>query len=183
MRRVICLLCTTLAFTAIGRSASAGWHDFWNQFHQDYHRNVAWPDPFRHADREVQRAPFCIMVNNGWRLNNTLSHDLFELETHALNHAGWRKVRWILTQAPVHRRSIWVLQADTAEATQARMESVREAVEGMVGQGPLPPIMLTDREPLGVSGDYVDQIDRQFRSSMPVPTLPQMSGDASQFGP
>lgn len=182
MRRVIFILSATLVVAAFGRPATAGWHEFWDQFHLDYHRNVAWPDPFRHADQEVTRAPFCIMVNNGWRLNNTLGTDLFDVETHQLNHAGWRKVRWIATQAPVHRRSIFVLQAETPEATQVRLDSVRQAATSVVGPGPLPPITLTDREPTGVSGDYVDQVDRKVRMSIPIPALPDVGGEVGQGG-
>jgi hypothetical protein len=180
MRRIITLFCISTALLACGRSASAGWNEFWHQFHLDYKRNQVWPDPFRHGDRDATRAPFIVMTNNGWRLNNTLGHDLFDAEKNELNHAGWRKVRWIVTEAPVHRRSIYVLYGPNPAATQARLESVRQSVIGIVGEEMMPPIMLTNRAPRGVAGDYVDQVDRSYRSSIPAPVLPARMSETGQ---
>lgn len=180
MRRIVTLLCISAALLACGRTASAGWNEFWHQVHLDYKRNQVWPDPFRYGDRDVARAPFIVMINNGWRLNNTIGQDLFDRETNELNHAGWRKVRWIVTQAPVHRRSIYVVYGVTAAATQARVESVRQSVIGMVGEDVIPPIMLTNREPRGASGDYVDQVDRSYRATIPAPILPPMVSESGQ---
>lgn len=178
MRR---LLATGALFigVACASHAQAGWHEFWHRTKVDFHRNNAWPEPFQSADRAAVREPFCIMVNNGWRMQNTIGTFLFD-DTHQLNRAGEIKLRWILTQAPIHRRAVFVLQADTPQETAARVESVQHAISRMIPHGPLPPVMLTDTEPDGGSGEYYDAINRALQSSLPTPRLP--ASDASSNG-
>jgi hypothetical protein len=164
---------------AWGGQADAGWHEFWHRVKVDTHRNNAWPEPFVTADRAAAREPFCIMANNGWRMQNTIGTYLFD-DTHQLNRAGEIKLRWILTQAPLHRRAVFVLQADTQQETAVRVESVQRAISQMIPAGPLPPVMITDTEPQGASGEYLDALNRSLQSSMPTPRLP--ASDASSAG-
>jgi len=158
--------------------AQAGWHEFWHRTKVDFHRNNAWPEPFQQADRAVTREPFAIMANNGWRMQNTIGTYLFDDNQH-LNRAGEIKLRWILTQAPVHRRAVFVMQADTPEETAARVESVQLAISRMMPSGPLPPVMITDTEPEGGSGEYYDAINRALQSSLPSPRLPSSSASSA----
>jgi uncharacterized membrane protein YgcG len=145
------------------------WDSFWHRVHVDWHRNNAWPEPFITADRVAQREPFCIMTDNGWKMQNTVGTYLFD-DNQQLNVAGELHVRWIVTQAPVHRRAVFVLKGDNAEATAARVASVNAAVTKYAG-GAMPPVMVTDSEPTGWAGAYVDAIGQQYQSSVPSPRL------------
>ena len=49
-----------------------GWESFWTRVHVDFHRNNAWTEPFRSADRASVREPFCTQTDNGWKMQNTV---------------------------------------------------------------------------------------------------------------
>src|SRR5690606_38490270 len=100
----------TLASSA---AAMAGWREFYHQSKIDYRRSKEWPYPFVCADRMATRTPLAMQVDNGWRRQNTLGTEMFSIETGELTQAETHKVRWIVTQAPVQRRTVWVLRADT----------------------------------------------------------------------
>lgn len=153
-------------------SASAGWHEFWHRVGTDFHRNNAWPEPFQTADRAVTREPFCIQVNNGWKMQNTIGTFLFNAETQELNRAGELKVKWVITQAPVHRRAVFVLAGETPEDTRTRVESVQRYISRVLPDGNLPPVMITQTEPDGASGEYFDAVNRAMMQSIPAPRLP-----------
>lgn len=163
----------TLASSA---AAMAGWNEFWHQSKLDYRRASEWPYPFVCVDRVAQRAPLDIMVDNGWRRENTLGGMMFT-EDGTLTTAGQYKVKWIVTQAPLARRSVWVLRADTAEATAARIDAVQQRIAMIIPGQPMPEVMVTDQPPPGMNGDYLDAIDRSMRSTVPPPRLPAMSTD------
>jgi hypothetical protein len=171
------------SFLCVPASAGDHWHDFWHRVKVDFHRNNAFPEPFQTADRGAQREPFCIMVNNGWKMQNTIGTFLFNPETNELNRAGEMKVKWVVTQAPVHRRAVFVLAGDTPEDTKARVESVQRYVSRLAPEGHLPPVMLTYTEPEGASGEYFDAINRAMLQSIPAPRLPSgESGGGSGGG-
>lgn len=178
MRRLI-LLSAVLAFFVMTNRSEAGWNEFWAQFKTDFHRNHAWPEPFNHMDQQATANPIIVMKNNGWRLHNTVSSQLFNEETNELTRAGEIKVHWILTQAPFQRRTVYVLKGKTQEQTDQRMQAVELAAHKFVPEGTAQ-IQLTEIEPSGASGDYFDQVDRKVRSTIPEPRLPAMStGDGN----
>jgi uncharacterized membrane protein YgcG len=184
MRRWFLALFATAGMTLAAAPAQAGrwgdkWDQFWHGVHVDYHRNNAWPEPFLSADRAAQREPFCIQADNGWKMQNTVGRFLFD-DNEALNTAGDLHVKWIVTQAPQHRRAVFVLKGDNAEITAARVASVNAAVAKWAAGGPMPPVMVTDTEPTGVSGQYVDAIGQQYQSTVPSPRL--SSGTESGSG-
>src|SRR6185295_127500 len=102
---------------ADGGAGYAGDHPHWHRFWLDFHRNNAWPEPFLSADRVAARTPFCIQTDNGWKMQNTIGSYLFDPETQRVNQAGELLVKWIVSQAPAHRRAVFVLKGDSAEAT------------------------------------------------------------------
>src|SRR5688572_26313840 len=116
MRRVSLICLALVGFTFASSSALAaggsGWNTFWHSVHTDFYRNNTWPQPFEAADRAAAREPFCIQTDNGWKMQNTIGTFLFEAETQRLNTAGELLVKWIVTQAPIHRRAVFVLKGD-----------------------------------------------------------------------
>lgn len=177
MRRFLLAGSLTLALgMGFGGSAQAGWNEFWARVKQDWQRNNAWPEPFQSADRAAAREPFTIMVNNGWKAQNTVGTFLFDDETHELNHAGELKVKWIITQAPIHRRAVFVLAADAPAQTKVRVESVQRYISKMLPVGALPPVVVTYSEPINGSGEYFDAINRSLLDSIPSPRLPGGEG-------
>ena len=179
MRRVT-LVIAGLCLAGAGQLVQAGgWGDFWQRTSVDFHRNNCWPQPFQSQDRELVRSPLIAMTAAGWRQNNTLSDHFFGTDDQAINQAGELKIRWIVTQAPAHRRTVFVLRGSTAESTAARVAAVQRKVEKYAPAGQQPDVVVTDVVPPGASGDYFDQVDRQFKQSIPAPRLPSMEGTQS----
>jgi hypothetical protein len=172
-RTVGSLVFAIIAGLCLASPAHAGWHEFWDRVCTDFLRNNCWPEPFRHMDRDATRAPFLAMIDNGWRVENTIVHSLFT-ESHQLTLAGQRKIYWIATQIPPDRRVVFVLQGETPEVTDQRVDSVQRYVASVVQADSLPPVVVTDRVPRGGSGDYLNQMNRKYRDSLPAPTLRQV---------
>ncbi|MCA9155600.1 MAG: hypothetical protein KDA55_05150 [Planctomycetales bacterium] len=179
MRRCLATLSLGLAILGGSHPCQAGWSEFWHRVHVDWHRNNCWPVPFDGPDRAATVAPFATMVSNGWRLHNTITHDLFNPETQELNAAGRHAVAWIVTQAPEPRRTVHVLRGANSNATSARLDSVQRLISAIIPEGELPPVLLTDAAPQGGSGDYFDRIERAAQQNMPAPVLPPMQGDGT----
>jgi hypothetical protein len=167
-------LVVTLSTSA---AAMAGWNEFWHQSKLDYRRASEWPYPFVCADRVAVQTPLAMMADNGWRRQNTLGGILFNAEGE-LTTAGMHKVKWIVTQAPVSRRTVWVLRGDNADMTTARIDSVQRYIAQVVPDQALPEVLVTDQPPPGMNGDYLDAIDRSMRSTVPPPRLPAMSTES-----
>lgn len=175
MRRMT-LVIASLCIGSMSHVAHAGWAEFWHRTGIDFHRNNCWPEPFQSQDRELVRAPLIAMTAAGWRQNNTLSDHFFSVDDQSVNQAGEIKIRWIVTQAPLHRRTVFVLRAPTPDLTAARVAAVQSKVDKFSTPGHRPEVVVTDIIPPGASGDYFDQVDRQFKQSIPAPRLPAMEG-------
>jgi hypothetical protein len=59
------------------------------------------------------------------------------------------------------------------------VETVQLAISKMIPEGALPPVMITDEEPEGGSGEYLDAINRALQSSLPPPRLPASSASSN----
>ncbi len=155
--------------SSAGERIHRAWHSFWGNFHA----NNEWPDPYVCPDREAVRSPFRIMIQNGWRLQNTLTEHHFKQGTSELSENGRIKVRWILTSAPIERRMIFVQPAISQEMTQDRIASIYDlASEILPGSEPTD-VLVNSVRTTGWPADYVDEIDRKFRDSTPEPRLPE----------
>ncbi|MFH1918558.1 MAG: hypothetical protein ABIP48_01545 [Planctomycetota bacterium] len=156
--------------------------DFWHSVIRDAKRNNCWPEAFLPADRLAVRAPFALMVRNGWRRQNMLADHHFQVGGNTLNEAGELKVRWIMTEAPRHHRDIYVHRAPTPEATVARIEAVQEVALQFAGEGQLPNVLETSLDAAGWPATRVDMIDKRWVESAPDPRLPETgsSSDDSQ---
>jgi hypothetical protein len=152
---------------------------FKQRFQYDMYRNQRWPMPFRNLDTAAVSAFLDVQRNNGWRLSNTVVNAMFDPATQSLTDAGKSHVRWIVTQAPRHRRIVFVLEGNNQQETADRVESTQLAISEIVPVGPLPEIYLTNREPRGMSGEYQTTILRAMNASVPKPRLPSGSGGGS----
>lgn len=184
MRRWLWAASASIGLALASSSAYAGnggWHAFWERTHVDFYRNNSWPEPFLSADRNLAREAFCIQVDNGWKMQNTVGSMLFDPNTQQLNQAGELLVRWIVTQAPIHRRAVFFTKGDTNEIAMARSASVQAAVAKFApGHGF--PVIPTDCEPTGWPASYIDSITQQFNSTIPSPRLPAAQGGGSATG-
>lgn len=185
VRRVVMGLIVLAVFAqAVPAKAQqcSAWHAFWQSVARDWRRNNCWPEAFVGPDRLAVRAPFVVMVNNGWRRQNLLGDHHFEEGTTDLNQSGKLKVRWIMTQAPPQHRTIYVRRADKPEDTAARIAAIQEYGGRFAEDGQLPAVLETNLDPTGWPAAYVDMIDRKALDSAPAPQLPQSSGggDSSQ---
>ena len=161
-------------------SASADWNSWWHGLHVDYHRNNAWPDPFNEVDAAQVIAPFEIMKTNGWRLHNTIGHELFRGGDGALLASGHRRVHWIATQAPESRRTVYVLRGETENETAARVNSVQLTLDKIVMNGAAPRVLVTDVEPPAASGAWATKINREWLDHLTAPRLPSQSSSGEQ---
>ncbi|PQO45017.1 hypothetical protein [Blastopirellula marina] len=166
-------LAIAAAFAMAG-SSDAGWHEFWERAHLDYARNKCWPEPFLTHDRNATRNYLSQMAAAGIRLQNTLGDQHFDNETNQITRGGEMKIRQILEGLP-DRRAVFVRRGLTLEVTQARMASVEAAMTRMLGPNAHPEIYETGSEPYGRPADFIDDIYRAERSSIPAPRLPEAS--------
>ena len=160
-------------------SASADWKNFWHNLHVDYARNNAWPEPFVEVDAQNVIAPFEAMKNNGWRMHNTIGHEQFRSGDGALLAAGQERVKWIATQAPTARRSVYVLRGRTESETQARLASVQNTLAAMPTNGPTQ-VLVTNTEPSTASGAWATKINREWLEHLTRPKLPSQTVDGEQ---
>jgi hypothetical protein len=150
---------------------------FWMRMKLDFHRNNNWPATFVYADREAVHAPFAVMVHNGWRAQNTIGPYHFEEGSTDLTEAGRLKVQWILTQAPEEFRTIYVEQAESRQATAARLSAVRTLASRIVLPGEAAHVVETAIPVRGWSGESVDSMYIKYRESRPAPVLPKPQGE------
>ncbi|HWB13582.1 MAG TPA: hypothetical protein VG826_30435 [Pirellulales bacterium] len=149
--------------------------ELFKRMHRDYRRNNCWPSPFLVPDRVAVRAPFAVMINNGWRVQNTLGDEHFDSETGILNDAGRLKVRDILSYSPPQHRTVYILQATQDELTMARRRSVGEFVGSLHTVSEAPLVAETSLPPRGWPADSVSAIGTRFNATMPDPRLPPMT--------
>ena len=169
-------LLLALCCACLSTSVQAGW---WANFNRDYRRNNEWPDHFTPADRQAANAPFGIMIQNGWRAQNTLGAHHFKEDGSDLTAAGALKVRWILTDAPEQHRVIFVERGASLEETSTRINSVRNVAVQMSTDGEPATIMETTSPVRGWPADYIDAIDRKAKDSIPPPRLRAPTGDGT----
>jgi hypothetical protein len=93
---------------------------------RDIKRRNCWPEPFDAPDRYAVRSPFGVMVDNGWRRQNLLGDYHFVDQGGELTEAARIKIRWIVTEAPVQHRTIYVQAASNPQLTAARIDSVQQ---------------------------------------------------------
>ena len=179
-------------FFAVGAFAvlSLGACDVWAQhphvfqkWGNEWVRNVVWPEPFQTRDRLAVRAPFGVMIEKGWQLQNTLGDYHFDSETQQLTRAGELHLRWIVTQAPENRRTVFVLRGHNEAATSVRIDTVQQSVAQLQPSGALPAVVQTTVAPPTSPADVVDDVTQKAGKARPAPVLPAAtSGGGSGSG-
>ncbi|RMF87750.1 MAG: hypothetical protein D6741_20150 [Planctomycetota bacterium] len=153
---------------------------FFHSIGRDTARNNLWPDSFLPADRASVRAPFVLMVRNGWERQNLIADQHFESGTNELNGAGKLRIEWILTQATKPHRVIYLRRCMSPEDTAERLENIRKWAANYLPEGTEPNIMISTLAPVGWPAERVNAVDRKFTSSMPDPRLPEPKSDDGQ---
>jgi hypothetical protein len=163
-------------------TAHAGWHEFWDRVHLDFHRNNCWDEPFTSIDRRAARAPFAAMVNKGWQAQNTLGQSYFHPETQVLNEAGERALHRIVTNSPEQFRTVYVAGSFEPLVVEKRIDSVQQALVRMMPDQALPAVIPAKGEPRAWPAEYIDTIDRKMNASIPSPRLPSFQAAGSDGG-
>jgi uncharacterized membrane protein YgcG len=162
--------------------AQAQWSDFWSGTRTAYQKNVQWPEPFLQPDRDSVTLPFSMMIANGWRRQNLLSDYHFTDDGSQLNLAGETKLRYILTQVPPQRRTVYVQRGLTPETTLARLVLVNRAASKLALDKSTPSIVESDLPNDGWPADDVDATSRRFIASRPDPRLSNASSSSGGGG-
>lgn len=170
------LTCAGLLVIAAASPAAADWNSFWHGVRVDYHRNNAWPHPFSEMAAAQTRMPFAVQKENGWRLHNTLSHELFRGGDGVLTVAGQQQLIHIATQNPPEHRVIYVVRGATPRETDARVDAVRSSLSRINLQGAMPEVFVTDRVPATGSGAMASAVNRARMQALPPPQLPRSEG-------
>lgn len=169
------LVATMLAISALSGTAHA--QVLKNIFHtmkRDSVRNNLWPDAFVPTDRVAVRAPFALMVRNGWERQNLLADQHFKPGTDELNGAGKNKIKWVLTQATSPHRILYLQRTHRPEATARRLENVRQWAARYLPEEAEPPIELSDFDAVGWPAERVNRVQKEFSNSLPSPRLPEL---------
>jgi hypothetical protein len=125
-------------------------------------------------------APFEVMKHNGWKMHNTIGHELFRDGDGALLAAGSNRVHWIATQAPAIRRNVYVLRGKTRAETDARVAAVHDYLAAFQLDGPKPSVLITDVEPSTAAGDWAMKVNRDWLEQLAAPRLPNSSSSGTQ---
>jgi len=159
--------------------APCGSYTFCDYFRAGYCANASWPSQYIPASRRGICDSYAVMINNGWRRQNLLGDYHFEKESHQLTRAGELKVNWILTQAPVEHRNIFVQRAANEDDTARRLANVEDYGETLAPavQG----IDVTDTHIVaeGHRAGSVDNIFVGFQANQPPPVLPASTSSSS----
>ena len=169
---------TILASLLFCSVSQAGWNEMWGRVRLDYARNKCWPSPFVEQDRASVRNYFDQMTASGIRLQNTLSDQYFEPVNNeiVLTHSGKLKVRQILMLAE-DRRVVFVMRGLTEEETNTRIAAVHVALKELVGNADATEVLVSPNQPIGRSADYIDDVYRRERATIPAPRLPANTAD------
>lgn len=170
------LTCAGLLVIVAASPVAADWNSFWHGVDVDYQRNNAWPHPFSELAAAQTRMPFVVQKMNGWRLHNTISHELFRDGDGVLTAAGQQQLQQIATQNPPEHRVVYVVRGATPNETEARVASIRSSLARMNLQTAPPDVLVTDRVPATGSGAMAAAVNRARMQTLPPPQLPRNEG-------
>ena len=162
-----------------GHGSSPSAHMIVDHYKSSYCANVMWPRQFIPAARQGVCDTYAAMVNNGWRRQNLLGDYHFDPDSNQLTRAGEIKVHWILTQAPIHRRSVYVQRGANEAETASRIASVQDFSAKMSPVVASVEVNDTHIVAEGHRADAVDSIFVGFQANQLPPVLPADTGAAT----
>jgi uncharacterized membrane protein YgcG len=151
---------------------------FFRNMGRDFKRNNCWYDTFVAEDRAVQRAPFCVMVSNGWRLQNTLDDYYFQQDSSVLTEAGQIKVQQIVLYSSPAYRAIFVHRTTDAQMTAERIQNVQMAAAKYAPDGEVPTVAETYIRPRGWPAEQINDVYSRYRATTPNPRYQSLSGSS-----
>ena len=173
MIRFLSTFAVLLAASVYSTPAEAQlFHDFSRSVVRDFKRNNCWPDPFVATDRVAVRAPFNAMVRNGWERQNMIGDYHFDESGQRLSRTGELKIRWILTETPLHHRTIYVHHAESKEDTNTRIAAVERYAALILPRGTMPVVRRTNVGMEGWPAEQVSTIIRKFHETIQPPAIP-----------
>ena len=160
---------------------------FFEYIADETRQNNRWPYPYYCADRQAEREPFEIMVQNGWRRQNLLADYYFQEKTGELTEAGQAVVRRITNEVPAPHRTIYVRKGQTPDQTAARINAVQQYAAKVALDGSVPPIVETSISPAGYPAGWPPvregAVSRRFQVSVPDKMyLPDTSSNSGSGG-
>ena len=179
-RQALC--CLTLLVTSLLSlpTASADWHSFVARMKLDWHRNNAWPEPFRYMDRQTVNAAFAAQTAKGWQTQNTIGDVHFDPESNKLTSAGVAHVYNVLVNSPPQQRMVFVQQGFDEQTTEKRLDEVQQTIARMMPGRAMPAVVRTDGAPASGKATYPDMINQKFNSAITSPVLPAASAPSGQ---
>ncbi len=175
--RFVCIAIVTCVTLVDVAATQGNWFaDIYNGMARDFKRRNCWPKPFNCPDRDLARAPFVKMVENGWRIQNMLSDHHFIDSSGELTVVGRNRVTWIVTEGPVQHRKVYVHRGATAEETVNRVDHVQQLVAQLVPEGPLPPVIETSVSQPSWPAERVGMINQKMQDSEEGPRIPFLQG-------
>jgi len=156
----------------------AGRHVYAESCEAAYYENKMWPNQYIGPSRRGICQATEAMINNGWRRQNLLGKHHFHADGEKLSEAGQLKVEWILTQAPAHRRTVYVERTMEQEETARRVQSVQDLAANMTPSAPAD-VQETHIRDEGHPAGTVDAVFTGFSANQMIPALPQASGGGS----
>jgi hypothetical protein len=183
--RILVSLGAVLGLAVLGGTARGGLIE---EMARDTCEVNRWPYPYVCWDRAAARAPFPGMIENAWRRQNLVADYHFGADGTQLSEAGQGKVRWILTEAPLQHRTVFVRRGETPQQTAARMKAVGEYAAKIAPDGGPPSILESNLSPPGYPAGWPGGKDptwtRKFQGWLPEkPYVPdRTSGSGSSGG-
>lgn len=159
--------------------ADAFWlGEFYCYLEERREANNSWPSQFVEQDRTNARAPFDVMIQNGWRRQNLLGGHHFNEDCTKLTRSGEIRVQQILTQSPPEHRQVYVERSLKPEVTQQRIATANQFAAVVVSDG-----MATSAQDTHILSDgrpavTVDFVNTKYRENMMTPALPENAGPA-----
>ncbi|WP_218932490.1 hypothetical protein [Adhaeretor mobilis] len=141
--------------------------------------NSMWPSQYIPAARSGINSAFCGMVNNGWRRQNLMGDYHFKNDSQELTESGRLKAEWVLSQAPMQRRNLFVQRTGEEEQTAQRVQSVQEFAANITTDGNPAVINETEVREVGSPAALVDKTFVGFSENRPLPVLPAHTGGLS----
>lgn len=173
-RLVSAVVLAAVLGSASGEALANPFARAWHSFCHDYRMNRDWPYQYVEADRAAAKAPFAQLMANGWRKQHTLGDQYFFEDTNELTEAGRLKVHFILTVAPIHRRTIYVFDNRSGdEVLTGRLQAVHTYAAQILPPGHAADVETTVIPDFGSPAEYIDSVGRKYRDTTPDPRLPE----------